>query len=116
MSASPARPFQEDTAQLLALLNALPMCVSFLDAQFRYQFINHTYLKWFQLTPEQVLGKLLPEVIGAAAFDLVRPYVEQAMAGHNTYYQARIPYLSGGARDINAQLLPVFSETGTVLG
>ncbi|AZP12633.1 sensor domain-containing protein [Undibacterium parvum] len=116
MSASPARPFQEDTAQLLALLNALPMCVSFLDAQFRYQFINHTYLKWFQLTPEQVLGKLLPEVIGTAAFDLVRPYVAQAMAGHNTCYQARIPYLSGGARDINAQLLPVFSEAGTVLG
>ncbi|MFZ6749175.1 sensor domain-containing protein [Undibacterium sp. Ren11W] len=110
------RPFQEDQAQLLALLNALPMCVSFLDAQFRYQFINQTYLSWFGLTSNEVLGRLLPEVIGAAAFELVLPYVEQALAGQNTSYQAHVPYLSGGARDINAQLIPVFSENGTVLG
>lgn len=116
MKNSKLPPFQENHTQLLAMLNAMSMCVSFIDREFRYQFINQTYLKWFALTPSEILGKNMSEILGPAAFELVLPYVKQALSGQNTSYQAHIPYLTGGARYIHAQLLPVYSENGAVLG
>ncbi len=108
--------FEDNNANLLALLDALPICISYVDTDLRYQFVNAAYLNWFKLEKSAVIGKTLAEVIGIEAFKLARPYVEQALFGQHVSYQAHLPYTSGGARDVSAELIPVFSTTGSVRG
>ena len=109
-------PFEDDNAGLLALLDALPICISYVDTDLRYQFMNAAYLEWFQLERSAIIGKTLAEVIGLEAFSMVRPHVEKALAGHAVSYEAQLPYISCGKKHISAELVPVFSTTGSVRG
>ncbi|MCH8621347.1 GGDEF and EAL domain-containing protein [Undibacterium sp. TS12] len=108
--------FGDDAGQLRHLIDALPVCVSYVDCDYRYQFINQTYLDWFGISRREIIGKHMWEVIGETAFQQVRPIVDTALSGETIAYEATIPYQFGGARDIAAQIQPVFAEDRTVLG
>ena len=108
--------FEDNTANLLALLDALPICISYVDTALRYQFVNAAYLDWFKLEKSAVIGKILAEIIGMEAFERARPYFEQALSGHAVSYQAHLPYTLGAGRDVAAELIPVFSTNGSVHG
>jgi diguanylate cyclase (GGDEF)-like protein/PAS domain S-box-containing protein len=109
-------PFEEDNASLLALLDALPMCISYIDTQLRYQFMNAAYLDWFHLERSSIIGKTLAEVIGLEAFDLVYTHIEKALSGQPVSYEALIPYTTCAEKHISAELIPAFSATGIVCG
>ena len=108
--------FEHDTAGLLALLDALPICISYVDTQFRYQFMNAAYLKWFRLERPDVIGKTISEIIGVEAFSMVRHHIEIAFTGHAVSYEALIPSITYGTKHISAELVPVFSASGSVCG
>ena len=110
------RAFEHDNAGLLALLDALPICISYVDTQFRYQFINSTYLVWFKLARSDVIGKSITEIIGPEAFSIVRKHIEKALTGQAVSYEALIPSVSYGAKHVSAELVPVFSPAGSVCG
>ncbi|MFZ6656398.1 PAS domain-containing protein [Undibacterium sp. TJN19] len=108
--------FEDNLQDLRHLVDALPVCISYVDNEYRYQFINQVYINWFGISKAEVIGKHMAEVIGEAAFEHVKFHVEQALSGQSIAYETTVPYLHGGARDIAAQILPVFSSDGTVKG
>lgn len=108
--------FEDDNANLLALLDALPICISYVDTSMRYQFMNAAYLAWFKLQRSAVIGKNLAEIIGLEAFNLVQPYVKTALTGQAVSYEAILPYAMCGEKYISAELVPVFSSSGSVHG
>ena len=109
-------PFDQNAIELLRLLDALEVGILCIDSKFRYQFANQTYLNWFGLKKNQIIGKHLTEVIGPAAFKIVRSHIEQSFLGKVVSYEAQLPYPSGGARQIFAQLQPMRSGIEAVLG
>jgi diguanylate cyclase (GGDEF)-like protein/PAS domain S-box-containing protein len=108
--------FEYDNEELLALLDALPICISYIDLELRYQFMNAAYLEWFRLQRSDVIGKTLTEIIGPEAFSIVRPHIEKALSGHAVSYEGQLPYRICGKKHITSELIPVFSDTGNVNG
>jgi PAS domain S-box-containing protein len=100
--------------QLQLITDALPVCISYVDANQCYQFVNQTYEDWFRCSREEILGKHTREILGEAAYQVAQPYINQALAGQITIYEAEIPY-SFGKRYISGSLIPDFDhEVGAV--
>jgi len=103
-------------AELRLLTNTVPVLISLVDAQQRYRFNNKKYEEWFGKPASQMNGKYLWEVLGEAAYDTIRPYVEQVLAGHEVTFESRIPYQEGGIRDTLVNYVPQWDSQGNVVG
>jgi PAS domain S-box-containing protein len=88
------------------ILDALPSMVGYWDQQQRNRFANAAYLKWFGLTPEQVSGKTLCELLGAQIYDLNRDHIERALLGEAQAFEREIPGTDGVTRYSLARYIP----------
>ncbi|NUO51971.1 MAG: PAS domain-containing protein [Polyangiaceae bacterium] len=102
--------------QLKRIVDALPALVSFVDADQRYRFVSAEYERWFGRPADEPVGKRLEEVLGAAAYQVVKPHVERALAGFMTTYEAELPYRGIGNRWVEATYLPQRGSNGSVVG
>ncbi|MEH2046423.1 PAS domain S-box protein [Nostoc sp.] len=102
--------------ELRLITDTLPVLISFVDSEQRYRFNNRVYQEWFGHPAAEVYGKHLWEVLGKSAYEIVRPYVEQVLAGEQVTFESEIPYKDAGTRYINAICVPQFSKEGTVEG
>lgn len=100
--------------QLRLITDALPVPFALISADYRYEFASAAYERWFGHGRTQLLGRRVPDVMGAAAFATVRPYMEQALAGQQVTYEADVPYIDG-SRYVHATYIPQ-REAGRVTG
>lgn len=107
---------QQRETELRLITDTLPVLISFVDSEQRYRFNNRAYQEWFGHSTAEVYGKYLWEVLGEAAYEVVRPYVEQVLAGEQVTFESQVPYQDGGTRYINAIYVPQFNKEGTVEG
>ena len=63
------------------LSDAIPHQVAILDADRRFTYANAAYCMRIGLSPEQLVGKTLPEVVGQNAYAKFDPWVEQCLRG-----------------------------------
>jgi PAS domain S-box-containing protein len=103
-------------AELRLVTNAVPALISFVDADQRYRFNNEAYEAWFGHSATEVYGKHLRDVLGEAAYEEIRPYVEQVLAGQQVTYESQLPYSDGGTRYVNATYVPRFNSQGVIEG
>jgi PAS domain S-box-containing protein len=94
--------------QLQLLTDALPVAVTYIDTQQRYQFANRTVQEWMQ---QEVIGKTMREVIGEQTYQVVRSYIERALAGEPVQFVQQIDYPTG-RRHILMNLVPHVEEGG----
>ncbi|MEG4441259.1 PAS domain S-box protein [Microcoleus sp. AT9_B5] len=107
---------EQREAELRLVTNAVPALISFVDSDQRYRFNNRAYEEWFGHPAAQIYGKHLQEVLGETAYERIRPYVEQVLAGQEVTFETQIPYKDGGTREIDATYVPRFNSQGTVEG
>ncbi|MEH2079512.1 MAG: AAA family ATPase [Nostoc sp.] len=91
--------------ELRLITNALPVCICYVDANQRYQFVNRTYEVWFNCSRDEILGKSVRELLGEAAYQVAQPYINRTLAGQMTTYEAEIPY-PFGKKYISATFIP----------
>jgi PAS domain S-box-containing protein len=92
--------------QLQKITDALPAYIAYLDAEHRYQFVNHTYEGRFGWRREQFYGKHLREVIGDENYRSVQSYLHQAFAGSLTTYSTTQTDSEGMIRHFDVTLIP----------
>lgn len=102
--------------ELRVITNTVPVLISFVDVDQRYRFNSQRYQDWFGQSPDEIEGKYLWEVLGAAAYEVVRPYVEQALAGQEVSFEHQLLYQPGTTRYISAHYIPLFNEQRQVTG
>ncbi|UBF30489.1 PAS domain S-box protein (plasmid) [Kovacikia minuta CCNUW1] len=107
---------QQREAELRLITNAVPVLIAFVDVEQRYRFNNQKYEEWFGQPAAEVKGKYLWEVLGQAAYETIRPAVEQVLAGQEVTFEQRIPYKKGGARDVLVNYIPRCDPQGNVEG
>ena len=98
-----------------AVLNALPALVGYWDRDLRNRMANDAYVEYFGLTPEDILGMHISEVLGPELYELNRPYIERALAGEPQQFDRAIPTPSGDVRYTQASYIPDYVD-GEVLG
>ncbi|MDZ8240539.1 MAG: AAA family ATPase [Nostoc sp. ChiQUE01a] len=106
---------REREQELRVITDALPVCITYVDADQRYRFANRTYEEWFHRSRGEILGKHICENLGEASYQVVQPYINQALAGQITTYEAEIPCVYG-KKYISNSLIPDFDSNGQVKG
>ena len=103
--------------QLLRLIvDNAPALISYIDRDYRYQLNNRTYETWFGEPSQNLVGKRVSEVLGDAAFAMVKPRMDAALAGQLVSYDDQLPFRNAGTRWINANYIPHFEANGSVKG
>jgi PAS domain S-box-containing protein len=106
----------ENAQQLWFVVNAVPALIAYVDPQCRYVWANEGYRRWFGQPPERIPGLHVRELLGPAAWEVVRPYVERALSGEEVNYDQRLVFKSGPPRDVRAAYVPHFDADGRVQG
>lgn len=104
-------------AELRFVTDALPVLLSFVDADERYRFANRAYEEWFGVSRQSLIGQTVQQVVGQAAYEKLRPFVMRGLAGERfSFEQHDVPYRLGGDRDIRVSFVPQVNEDGVVSG
>jgi diguanylate cyclase (GGDEF)-like protein/PAS domain S-box-containing protein len=98
------------------ILDNVPSMIGYCDRYLIYHYANKAYLDWFSLSPEQILGKHIREVIGEERYVLNLPYIQGVLNGERQQFERSLPLLNGnGMRHSIAFYIPDFVE-GEVIG
>ncbi|MBV8618654.1 MAG: diguanylate cyclase [Curvibacter sp.] len=102
-------------ARLRLLADNLPALVAYVDEHLVYQFNNLSYQHWFGVAPEAIVGRSLPDFVGAAAFDDMKPQVQRVQEGRAVSFEGLMRTLDGELR-VHTALIPDTAMDGPPYG
>jgi PAS domain S-box-containing protein len=103
-------------SQLRLIVDAIPGLVAYVNPDKTYRTVNRRYANWFGIAPDQAAGKAMADIIGGAAFEVVNPHLEAAIAGRAVTFEAEVPYARLGPRWVRAEYVPDIGSAGEVRG
>jgi PAS domain S-box-containing protein len=89
-----------------AILNALPAMVGYWDRDLRNRMANDAYLEYFGMSPEEMRGLHIRDVLGPELFEINRPHLERALAGEPQLFDRELTTPSGERRYTQASYIP----------
>ena len=98
-----------------APLVGLPAAVGYWDADLRNRVANRAYVEFLGLTPEEIHGRHVSEVLGPELYALNRPHIERALAGEPQLFDRTIIDPAGEPRHTQVSYIPDVVE-GKVRG
>ena len=102
--------------KLLITADAAPVLLSYVDSAERYRFCNQEYARWFGEARELLLGRAVREVVGEAAYEIVRGAIQAALSGQRVRFERVVPYRHRGSRTVRADYVPHVLPDGRVVG
>jgi len=102
--------------QLRPMMDAASLLVFYVDSDFRYRLANGNHQLWFGYRPEDIRGREVQEVLGDAAWEIVKPYMERALKGEEVSFELQVAYPSVGTRWAGGSLSPDRDSSGEVRG
>ena len=89
--------------------------VAHCDARHHFLFVNKAYAERLGLRPEDCVGKHISEVVGEPAYQSIRSYIDEALAGRVVEFETEVPYRGTyGLRWMRCIYAPVAPEGGKV--
>ena len=105
-----------DFGRMLAIADALPVLIAYLDTAQRYVFVNKALADWFDLPRKEILGKPMREVLGEDAYRAREPLIEAALQGERQWFAASYDHPSRGQLAVQSDYIPQKSASGKVEG
>lgn len=102
--------------QLRVVTNAVPALISYVDRKERYRFVNHKYIEWFGMRPEEFIGKKVKDIVGSAAYREIKPRIDEALSGAGPTFETVLTYKNAGSRYVHVSLVPDVGIDGSVHG
>jgi PAS domain S-box-containing protein len=101
--------------RLKDITDALPVLISYLDSDERFQFANKPYEWWFDRPRDQIIGRTLKELMSPSAYDARKPFVDRALAGETMRYEVDMQ-LAGGLVNTEVLNIPHRDDIGRTVG
>src|SRR5215469_9551630 len=98
------------------ILDAAAIGLTHCSSDLRYLACNPAYEKIVGLSAEQIIGRPIIEVLGTAAFEVIRPYIERVLRGEHIEFEVEVPLSAGGPRFFHVVDEPWFDGKGQVTG
>lgn len=98
--------------QLQHVIDAMPVFISYVGADQRYQFTNKTYQERYEESTE---GKHIEEVLGKPAYQAISKYIDKVLAGEIVSYKTEIPF-QDTELFIDVKYIPDSAADGRVKG
>ena len=103
-------------SQLNTVTNIIPVLLTQCSRELQYKFVNRAYADMLGLSPEQVIGKSIEEIMGTEGLETIRPYVDTVLQGQPVEYEAEIPLQRIGSPFLRVAYMPDRDEQGNVVG
>lgn len=107
---------QDQSNALAFILDTVPVLISYVDHQQHYRFNNKAYADWFGCPAPELCGKHIQDVVGEAAYTVLRPHLEAALQGKQVTYEQEVTYRGAKTRYIRATYVPQINSQGKVDG
>jgi PAS domain S-box-containing protein len=102
--------------QLRLTTDALPVLISYVDANQRYLFNNQAYEDWFHQPASSFRDRHIRDVLGEELYQQIRPHVEAAIAGDRIHYESEFTHSNSEIRYLDTTYIPHVDDDGTVKG
>lgn len=102
--------------ELRAVTDAIPILIASCDRDLRFRFVNQSYAASFGMTPSEVVGKPIWEVVGESVFASFREHIDRVLAGTPVEFEAEGSHRDHGKRFMHVACIPQRSERGDVEG
>jgi PAS domain S-box-containing protein len=103
---------RESFEQLQFIMDTLPVYVARCSQERRFIWVNRGYAERFGLTPEQIAGRPIVDILGEAAYASILPFIERVLSGQTLEYEVDVPYQRIGRRWMHVTYAPTFDATG----
>jgi PAS domain S-box-containing protein len=100
---------------LRAVLDSLPAVVGYYGTDLRNRLANRAYMEFFGVTPQEILGRHISEVIGPEVYRLNHPHIQGALAGGSQLFDRTVIDHRGEPRHMQVSYVPDVSN-GKVRG
>src|SRR5215471_17727502 len=78
-------------AQLRLVADLAPAHIAHCSRDGLFLFANQSYAGRFGLTPDDIAGRHVAEVIGRRAWDVIQPYIERVLNGEQVEFEIEVP-------------------------
>src|SRR6185503_8666760 len=109
-------PLRSAESELRFVADNAPVLLAHCDRDHRYVFVNRAYAERFGLEPKDIVGKRIPEVIGAEAYQALVPHIERVLNGERVEFEVAVPYRDIGKRFMHVIYVPDRDHKGNVHG
>ena len=110
------RALLEKDKHLRTLGDALPVLIGYLNAEFQYQYANATHGDWFAMSPDELIGENIQDVLGDEAFAEIVGYLEDALNNRQMDFPLNLVHKQKGLRQVQVMLVPDRGPNGNVQG
>jgi len=110
-----AKGFSHSPDAMQFIVDVAGMPINFCSADLTFIFVNKAHAALHGLTPEEIIGKRIVDVLGPEATEAIRPYYELALRGEQVRYEKEVNFKMG-RRYIECIYNPVFDDDGKVSG
>ncbi|WP_027923787.1 PAS domain-containing sensor histidine kinase [Pseudomonas sp. URMO17WK12:I12] len=107
---------RQSQTELQLIINAMPILISYVDSEERFRLNNSAYLDWYGLTPQELYGKTIREVLGDEAYALRAEHIAEALTGKPCCFSISTPHRDGSLRHALMNYLPRHGADGAVNG
>ena len=84
-----------ERADQQSILDTLPALIAYWDRDLRNRLANRVYVEYFGMTPEEIFGRHISEVLGPELYRKNLQYLERALAGERQQFDREIPTPTG---------------------
>ena len=102
--------------RLRAIADSLPALVGYWNRSLRCEFANKTYVEWFGLPLETIIGMNMRDLLGDVHFAAAEPYTREALAGHAQQFERQMVKPTGGEVFVEVRYMPDCDEAGHARG
>jgi PAS domain S-box-containing protein len=109
------REAERERHALRSFADAMPILLSIVDAEGRYEFANRAY-RTFGLSPREIVGRHVSEVLDPEAFRRAEPHIARALAGDLVSFENRLAVPGREPADMLATFAPRITPDGRTSG
>ncbi|WP_347900892.1 PAS domain-containing protein [Pseudomonas purpurea] len=107
---------RQSQTELQLIINAMPVLIGYVDREERFRLNNSAYLEWYGMTPQELYGKSIREVLGDELYATRAEQIDAALSGKSCSFEAYSPHRDGRPRFALMKYLPRFGADGAVNG
>lgn len=99
--------------RLKTITDNVPVLISYLDSELRFQFANAMYKDWLGVATDDMIGKSVSEVFGASGFDEQADSLSRALGGHMSNVELTV-HRKGRSRILSTTYMPHLRDGKTI--
>lgn len=88
------------------IMDGIPMLMGYVDNDLRYKYVNSYYKELYNIEPEDVIGKRVPDLIGTDVYAKVKKHYAKALNGEIARFDLLFDSPNRGPRHLEVSYLP----------